>query len=98
MKRFTELDNFVLNTFRITFGNRILKQIKDFLPVFTACGGDEIDGFDFLLTSKILRKFLSLNLNNEQENLKLMILVLERLFGKDNMTESKDFIRRLIKK
>ncbi|MCL2630528.1 MAG: hypothetical protein FWD49_03255 [Firmicutes bacterium] len=95
--RIAQLDNFVLETFRITFGNRILKQMKDFLPVFAACGGDMIDGLDFFLTTKIFRKFGSLNTSHEQENLQKLILVLTAIFGEKNMQESKEFIQRMIR-
>jgi len=98
MNRVKQLDNFVLETFRITFGNRILKQMRDFLPVFEATGGDMVDGLDFILTTKIFRKFSSLNLSYEQDNFKKLLRVLSALFGENNMRESKEFIKRLIKK
>ena len=96
--RLNELDNFILSTFKITFGNRILKQIRDFVPVYVATGGSAVDGLDFLLTTKIFRKFTSLNLSYEQDNFKLALVVLDRLFGQENMQESKTFIKQLIKK
>lgn len=98
IKRLSELDKFILHTFKITFGNRIMKQIHDFLPTYSACGGSEIDALDFFLTTKILRKFNSLNLSYEQDNLKKLLIVFDRLFGPDNMTEAKTFIQRMIKK
>ena len=35
------IDDFLFSKFKITFGNRILKQIYTFVPVYMACGGSE---------------------------------------------------------
>lgn len=40
----------------ITFGNRIMSQMEDFIPVYMACGGTKEEAIDYLLTHKILRK------------------------------------------
>lgn len=40
----------------ITFGNRIVSQMEDFVPVYIACGGEKAEAIDYLLTHKILRK------------------------------------------
>ena len=40
----------------ITFGNRIVSQMEDFVPVYIACGGEKTEAIDYLLTHKILRK------------------------------------------
>ena len=37
-------------------------QMKDYVPCYVACGGTEINGIDFMLSQKIIRKFQSLNL------------------------------------
>ncbi len=47
-----EVDDYVIKHFRMTFGNRILKQIYDFVPCYVACGGTEIDAIDFMLAKK----------------------------------------------
>lgn len=40
----------------ITFGNRIMSQMENFVPVYVACGGTKYEAIDYLLTHKILRK------------------------------------------
>ena len=40
----------------ITFGNRIVSQMEDFVPVYIVCGGENTEAIDYLLTHKILRK------------------------------------------
>ncbi len=97
LKKFAELDDYVIEHFRIAFGNRILKQLKDFVPVYVACGGKEIDGIDFILAHKILRKFESLNVSYIRNEIGGLITYLNKNFGKSNMKDSKDYLERLQK-
>ena len=57
------LDDYVIEHFRLAFGNRIVKQLRDFVPAYVGCGGTEIDGLDYVLARKVFRKFESLNLS-----------------------------------
>ena len=91
------IDEMVMNKFRIAFGNRILKQMKIFIPVYIACGGDEVDAFDFMLSSKIIRKFGSLNLAFLIKEMNELINLLEKLFGKGRMALSIGMLRRFQK-
>jgi hypothetical protein len=94
---FNQLDEFIQDKFKIAFGNRIMKQIKLFVPVYMACGFSEFDGLDYMLTFKILRKFEMLNLTFLKKELDELILMLDRLFGKDQFLVSKEFIADLKK-
>ena len=38
-EKLMQLDSFIAQKFKVTFGNRILKQIRTFVPVYIACGG-----------------------------------------------------------
>ncbi len=77
-----KLDLFITSKFNITFGNRIMKQIKQFIPVYVACGRSELEGLDYLFASKIIRKFESLNLAFLHEEMDELIILMDRLFGK----------------
>jgi len=57
----TRLDNFLISTFDVTFGNRVLDQIRSFVPVYVGCGGKKSEGFDIQFTRKILRKLGNLH-------------------------------------
>ena len=46
-----QIDDYVIEHFRIAFGNRIMKQINTFVPVYVACGRSEIEGIDFMLSA-----------------------------------------------
>lgn len=97
LKKIEVLDDYVIEHFRLAFGNRIVKQLRDFVPVYVACGGTEIDGIDYVLANKILRKFESLNLAFIRDEIEGLIAYLSELFGKENMLESKAYLARLQK-
>ena len=95
MKRIEELDNYLIKHFQITFGNRIMKQIKSYIPVFVACGGDELSAIDDILAKKVLRKLEMQNpiyIKNEADGL---CAFLDNLFGQDKMVICKAFMARL---
>ena len=97
LRKLAELDDYVIEHFRLAFGNRIVKQLQDFVPAYVGCGGTEIDGLDFVLCHKILRKFESLNLSFIRDEISGLITYLNKHFGKSNMTESKEYLERLQK-
>ena len=92
-----DLDAFIQSKFKISFGNRIMKQLKLFVPAYMACGGTESGGIDFIVTSKILRKFNSLNLPFLTKELQELIAYFDRKFGKGTMKYSIAYIRELQK-
>ena len=93
----TRIDAFIAQNFKITFGNRILKQIKVFVPVFVSCGFSETEAIDYFLAYKIIRKFESLNLSFLHNELNELISVLDKIYGKGACAECiaciKDFIK-----
>ncbi|MBO7187372.1 MAG: hypothetical protein J6V68_03145 [Clostridia bacterium] len=95
--KFNAMDDYVIEHFRLAFGNRIVKQLNEFVPVYVACGGTEIDGLDYILANKILRKFESLNLNYIRDEIDGYIDYLNVHFGEENMNESKEYLNRLKK-
>lgn len=97
LQKFEEMDSYVIEHFRLAFGNRIVKQLREFVPCYVACGGTEIDGLDYVLCNKILRKFESLNLAYIRDEVDDYILYLDNTFGEENMSECKAYLRRLKK-
>ena len=97
LEKLEKMDNYVIEHFRLAFGNRIVKQLRDFVPVYVACGGTEIDGIDYIVAHKILRKFEQLNLSFIRDEIDGFIDFLSDLYGKENFNECKDFLRRLKK-
>ena len=97
LKKFDTLDNFVIKKFKLAFGNRILKQLDTFIPVYVGCGGTEVDGFDFIFTNKVLKKFESLNIAFLKDELKELDAQLDKLYGKGNFKMAHAYIEGLLK-
>ena len=92
-----KVDRFIQEKFKIGFGNRIMKHIKLFVPVYVACGRSELEGIDFMLRSKILRKFESLNIMFLKNEIDELIALLDKLFGKNSFAISIAYLRELQK-
>ena len=95
--RFSELDEFVIEHFKTAFGNRIMKQIYAFIPVFVACGGTDIEALDFLFKTKVLKKFEVLSVGLTKDELYGLDEELTRLFGANEFMMSRDKIAQLVK-
>ena len=95
LARLEVMDQYLIDHFHITFGNRIMKQIKTYIPVYVACGGDELTALDDILAKKVIRKLETQNpiyLRNASENL---LSFIDELFGDDKMSLCKEYIIRL---
>ena len=97
LKEFDKLDSFVISKFKLAFGNRILKQLKNFIPAYVACGGTELEGLDFIFTNKILKKIESLNIAFLKDELGMLKDELDKLFGKGSFRMAHAYIDNLIK-
>jgi hypothetical protein len=91
------LDEYVIQHFRVAFGNRIMKQLNTFVPVYVASGGKEIDGIDYFIAKKIFRKFDQLNIMLIRDELDPFISYLNKQFGKGVMKECIAYIEKIKK-
>ena len=95
VQRLAALDQYLIDHLHITFGNRIMKQIRAYIPVYVACGGDELVALDDILSKKVIRKLETQNpiyLRNAAEGL---LSFIDELFGADKMPICKEHIHRL---
>lgn len=92
-----EIDDYVIEHFRIAFGNRIMKQLSVFVPVYVACGGKEIEAIDYFIAKKILRKFDQLSVALIRDEIDPFISYLNKKFGKDVMKECIAYLQNLKK-
>jgi len=97
LKKIEEMDDYVIQHFRIAFGNRIVAHMKKFVPVFVACGGDEIRGIDYFIARKILRKFEQLNVAYIRDEIDGFVKFLNDSFGENKMSECIEYLLRLKK-
>jgi len=92
-----QLDDYVIEHFRLAFGNRIVKQLKDFVPAYVGCGGEILEGLDCVLCKKVFRKFEGLNLAFIRDEIDGLCDYLDELFGLDTMPECKEYLQRIKK-
>ena len=97
MDKLELVNAYLIKNFRLAFGNRIMKQIGDFVPCFIGCGGSEIQAIDFIVAKKVLRKFESLSLGFMKDELTKFSNYLDKVFGKNQMAICKDYIEQLKK-
>ena len=93
-RRLKKLDAYMIDKFKITFGNRIMKQIRQYIPVYLACGGDEIDALDDILSKKVFRKLEAQNPIYVRNSVQGLCNTLDELFGYDRMKLCKEYLRR----
>ena len=97
LEKIEKMDDFVIKHFRIAFGNRIVAHMKKFVPVYVACGGTEVEGVDYFIAKKILRKFEQLNMALIRDEIDGYIKFLDETFGKGAMAECIEYLLRLKK-
>lgn len=96
-RRLEELDKYMIEHFHITFGNRIMNQIRRYIPVYVGCGGEEVAALDDILSKKVLRKIETQNpiyIKNAAEG---FCRYLDDLFGEDRMKLCKEMMHRFEK-
>ena len=72
-----------------------MKQIRQYIPVYVSCGGDELTALDDILSKKVIRKLETQNpiyLRNSAEGL---LAYIDELFGADKMPMCTEYIHRL---
>ena len=92
-----EMDNYVIQHFRIAFGNRIVAHMRKFVPVYVGCGGSEVSAVDYFMAKKVLRKFEQLNIAYIRDEIDPFVEFLNKTFGKGGMRECIEFMLRLKK-
>ena len=95
LDKMQKLDNYLVTRFKLSFGNRIMKQMYDFIPVYVACGGTELGGMDYIIARKVLKKFESMNVTFVRDEITGLINYIDKTFGKAEMEDSKSYLRRI---
>ncbi len=92
-----EIDDYVIEHFRIAFGNRIMKQLGVFVPIYVVCGGKSIEAIDYFVAKKILRKFDQLSVAFIRDEIDPFISFLNKTCGKNVMKECIAYLENLKK-
>ena len=95
LEKMQKLDNYLVTRFKLSFGNRIMKQMYDFIPVYVACGGTELGGMDYIIARKVLKKFESMNVSFVRDEITGLIKYIDKTFGAAEMEDRKNYLRRI---
>ena len=90
-----EFDKYLSETFQVTFGNRIRRQIEKYVPIYIACGGKEEEALDDMLAKKVLRKLESQNPIYIKAKADDLINKMNEIFGKDKMPVCEAVVRKM---
>ena len=97
-KKFLDLTMFISETFDIQFGNRIMNQIDNFLPVFVGLGGTKNEALDFMVARKVLRKLEGKFESYIKDGLNKLNRYLNSTYGKHVFPESEAMIEKYRRK
>ena len=67
--------------------------MKEYVPVYVACGGTELEAIDNILAKKVLRKLESKNLVYVRNTADSLCTFIDELFGDDKMVMCKEYIK-----
>ena len=98
MAKFARICDFSLKAFEINFGNRIMKQIETFVPVFVAAGGTKEEALDQMFAVKVLRKLEGAYEDYVKEGLVQLLKLVRATYGPGVFAETEAAITRLNKK
>lgn len=94
-RKIQALDEYLIDAFRLTFGNRIMAQLETYSSLFMACGGTELEAADDLTSKKILRKLEALNPVFVKNSVPALVEKLNELFDAENMLQCKEYLNYL---
>ena len=95
LEKMHKMDQYLQTRFKLAFGNRIIKQMYDFIPVYVACGGTELGGMDYIIARKVLKKFESMNVSFVRDEIKGLIEYVEKTFGDGGLPDSVSYLQRI---
>jgi hypothetical protein len=72
-----------------------MMQIRNYVPVFIACGGTETEALDDIISKKILRKLEAQNPVYVKAKSAELITKFDEIFGQDAMADCIDYVKIL---
>ena len=90
-----DIDEFLMENYHITYGNRIRNQMEKYIAVYIGCGGTEQEALDDFLSKKILRKLEGQNPTVIAKASKALTEKLEDMFGENGMPLCTNYLKFL---
>lgn len=97
-QKFQTISDYIYDQFDITFGNRILNQISELVPVFVSCGGTKEEALDFLLSRKVISKIEGRFEEYVKNALRELLNLIHKTYGKDVLKRSEKSIQNLMRR
>ena len=97
-QKFQTISDYIYDQFDITFGNRILNQISELVPVFVSCGGTKEEALDFLLSRKVITKIEGRFEEYVKNALRELLNLFHKTYGKDVLKRSEKTIQNLMRR
>ena len=98
LSKFEVITDFIYERFDITFGNRILTQITNIVPVFIAAGGKKEDALDFLLSRKVISKIEGRFEDYVKGALKELLVLMEKTYGSGVLRRSEKTVQSIMRR
>ena len=96
--KFTTITDYIYEQFDLTFGNRILNQINQIVPVYVACGGKKEEAIDFLLSRKVISKLEGRFEEYVKGALRELLNLIHKTYGPNVLVRSEKEIQSLMRK
>ena len=98
IEKFIRICDFTKEAFDIRFGNRIMVQIEEFVPVYVALGGTKEEALDFMFARKILRKLHGAYEDYIKDELARLTKLINEVYGKGVFKETERLIAKINKR
>jgi hypothetical protein len=96
LRRVSKIDAWLRENLGLSFGNRILLQMRRFVPAFVACGGTAEEALDLLLARKVLRKLSAANPVVVRSKAPELLSLLSAVFGEGNAPVCESAVKRYV--
>ena len=97
-EKFLKICDFMKEAFEVRFGNRIMVQIENFVPIYVAMGGTKEEALDFMFARKILRKVDGMYEDFVKDELANLSKLINSLYGKNVFKQTEKMIAKFTKR
>lgn len=97
LRQVKAIDGYMIEKYHITFGNRIMKQLKEYVSAYVACGGKEEEAIDDILAKKVMRKLETQNPVYVRNSIDELKGALDEIFGEGKTPVTAEYLDRLVR-
>ena len=91
-----KINELLIKYLDISFGNRMINQIKTYIPLYVECGGEMSEAFDDFVSKKILRKLEGKDILKYSSSFNPFINELDAYFGMNKLSKCKKVVSKYI--